>query len=74
MMRTLYHRWSAMPGVQHIEVGYERFGAQSDDEYFTEQMRLEQRQGKRNAVFPIRAKLAPLGWQQQERARGAPRA
>jgi len=54
MMRTLYHRWSAMPGVQHIEVGYERFGAQSDDEYFFEQQRLEQRQGKRNAVFPIR--------------------
>ena len=54
MMRTLYHRWSAMIGVQHIEVGYERFGAQSDDEYFQEQMKLEQRRGIRNAVFPIR--------------------
>ena len=54
MMRTLYHRWSSMAGVQHIEVGYERFGAQSDDEYFIEQQRLEQRRGIRNAVFQIR--------------------
>lgn len=54
MMRTLYHRWSAMGGVQHIEVGYERFGAQSDDEYHNEQMLLEQRRGIRNAMFQIR--------------------
>ena len=54
MMRTLYHRWAGMPGVQHIAVGYERFGAQSDDEYHNEQMHLEQRRGIRNAVFPIR--------------------
>ena len=53
-MRTLFHRWSAMPGVQQIEVGYERFGAQSDDEYYQEQQRLEQRRGIRNAMFPIR--------------------
>lgn len=37
-MRDLYKRWSRAPGVQNIQVGYERYGAQSDDEYFKEQM------------------------------------
>lgn len=54
MLRTLYHRWSGMQGVQHVAVGWERFGMQSDDEYFHEQMELEHRRNPRgNAFFPI---------------------
>ena len=37
-MRELYRKWSRAVGVGHIAVGYERYGAQSDDEYFQEQM------------------------------------
>lgn len=40
-MRDLYLKWSAEVGVQTISVGYERFGQQSDDEYFQERMKLE---------------------------------
>lgn len=46
-LRNLYRKWSRAQGVQHIAVGYERYGAQSDDEYFTEQME----RGKE--LFPI---------------------
>lgn len=46
-LRDLYIRWSAEPGVQNIQVGYERYGAQSDDEYFVERQRIE------NIQFPI---------------------
>jgi hypothetical protein len=52
-LRGLYHRWSKMRGVQHIAVGWERFGMQADEEYFREQMDLEQRRKIPNAYFPI---------------------
>ena len=33
-LKHLHKKWSAMPGVNFVRVGYERFGQQSDDEYF----------------------------------------
>ena len=53
MLKTLYRRWSRMPGVQHIAVGYERYGQQSDDEYFQEQMELDARRREPDAHFVI---------------------
>jgi hypothetical protein len=46
-IRDLYRRWSKTPGVQLVFVGYERYGAQSDDEYFQEQME------RTKEIFPI---------------------
>jgi hypothetical protein len=40
-LKHLHKKWSAMAGVGIVKVGYERFGQQSDDEYFTERMRAE---------------------------------
>lgn len=53
-LRGFYHRWGNTPGVQHVSVGYERFGAQSDDEYFREQMKIEfERTQNPRSFFPI---------------------
>lgn len=40
-LRDLYKKWVDEPGVQNISVGWERYGAQTDDEYFAEQMERE---------------------------------
>jgi hypothetical protein len=40
-LRDLHKKWSKMPGVQLVKVGWERYGMQSDLDYFEEQMRLE---------------------------------
>lgn len=39
-IKELYQKWFNHPGVQLVKVGYERYGMQSDVEYFEEQMRL----------------------------------
>lgn len=39
-MKNLYVRWMRQPGVQTVRVGYEKFGAQSDLDYFQEQMKM----------------------------------
>lgn len=38
MLKALRNKWKNAPGVQHLSVGYERFGAQSDIDYFEEKM------------------------------------
>lgn len=36
----MYMKWSMVPGVQMVKMGYESFGAQSDLDYFQEQMKM----------------------------------
>lgn len=43
-LKGLRKVWKAMPGVQRVEVGYERYGVRADLEYFEEQM-LKERDG-----------------------------
>jgi hypothetical protein len=37
-LKHLHKKWSAQPGVGYVKVGWERYGQQSDDEYFQERM------------------------------------
>jgi hypothetical protein len=53
-LKSLYVKWSAMPGVQSITVGWETYGLQTDHEYFIERMREE----KDAPVFTV----AELNW------------
>lgn len=48
-LRDLYVKWSAEVGVQTVSVGWERYGVQSDLEYFEERMRID----KPSVVFHI---------------------
>lgn len=43
-MRTLRERWLRAPGAQGVQVGYERYGAIADLDYFHERMRIERNQ------------------------------
>lgn len=52
-MKNLYLRWMRQPGVQSVKVGYEKFGAQADLDYFYAQMKLP-----KEPTFEI----AELGW------------
>jgi hypothetical protein len=38
-LKRLYNRWTKAEGVQMVNVGYERYGAQSDIQYFYEEMK-----------------------------------
>ena len=44
-MRDLWKKWRVAPGIIGVKVGYERFGAIADMDYFQERVRVENVQG-----------------------------
>jgi hypothetical protein len=40
-LKELYSKWTRLPGVQMVSVGWEKYGHQADIEYFQEKQRLE---------------------------------
>lgn len=46
-LKQLHRKWSQMPGVLDVRVGYEQYGALSDDEFIQRMMQLE------NYFFPL---------------------
>lgn len=56
-MRDLRKYWKDQPGIQSVSVGYERYGQQSDDEYFAERMRIEK----------LNFEIVELAWPRQGR-------
>ena len=40
-IKGLRQVWMRQPGIQHVKIGYERYGSTSDLEYFEERMRIE---------------------------------
>jgi hypothetical protein len=44
-MRDLWKKWRVAPGIMGLKVGYERFGAIADMDYFQERIRVENVQG-----------------------------
>ena len=44
-MRSLWAKWRTAPGVIGVKVGYERYGAIADMDYFLERIRVENVQG-----------------------------
>lgn len=40
-LRDLYIKWVREPGIQSVKVGYERYGAIADLDYFKEKMRID---------------------------------
>lgn len=40
-LKMLHQKWTKEPGVETVAVGWERYGQQTDDEYFQERMREE---------------------------------
>jgi hypothetical protein len=51
-MKMIRHKWLQQRGIQVVHVGYERYGAQADFDYFEERMNIER----------IRFDLTPLEW------------
>lgn len=54
-LKMLHQKWTKMPGVKMVRVGWERYGQQTDDEYFQERMREEK--------YPF--EIIELAWPQE---------